>query len=180
MTRLLQRVLLLLACCSVELLGKQLERFLGAMLHRAVELKKQRLSLGIDKHMLEDDRSLSHHKPEVREGNPRTVLNVPDFAFVGDTFAHGRPNFLSTAVEHLRSSLLVADGPEDWTWTSHNPLRSQLENIKRFFPLEKLLSQRDRKKKEKDKERAALRQEKLRAQRAARRAKDEGAGAKAP
>ncbi len=143
-----------------------MECFLRAALQRAVTLKAKQIQPGTGAVTQENDPSLSQMKK----------LNVPDFDFLGDTVVHPSSHFLSAqlalgddgggdveeegAGDNNRSGASAgagADGAAPWAWNSNNPIRSEIEGIRRFCFVAQQFSDRERLKQDKEKARTRAR-----------------------
>jgi hypothetical protein len=154
---------------SVNVISTQLEGFLGALLRRAVELKQEQAASAGPA----GDRGSSVNQ---------STLDVSDFDFLGVTEEYPSTSFLSAAVAEGLSSCAhhrVPDAQKEdgvpiklsstpWVWNGNVPIRGQLEALKRFFPIQRKLSERALKRKEGDKERSRMRTEKAKQDREAR------------
>ncbi len=105
--------------------------------------------------MLENDPSLSQVKLLGPEDSPRYLLNVPDFEFLGDTADDGKE--AEAAQDVVGGTGADADGTALWTWNNNNPIRAEIESIRRFCALAQQLSDRERHKRDKEKARTQTR-----------------------
>jgi len=163
---------------SAKQIGEQLQKFLRGILRETTENKERRLKRKLDKRVLETDPSVTTNQPP--QFPERTVLNVRDFKFLTQVVPpRKRGYFLSTALEPAATPGLASGSAaepaaaaaaahtlqahnaesqgQQWRWNYDNPISAEVETIMRFFPEEKVLSERARRKREVDRQRSAQR-----------------------